>query len=367
MGDFIVEEGDEAARRKRASKAAIATGLSARALEEAQDIFGDVEGLVKMYQQSRGRPSALDQEVEEEEEEEEEDGMELEDFEDDAALDDGGEEQDAVMEEGAAAPAAKPRRDPLEIEARKKALEERRAALEAKRKLDQETKAARREAKNKKMQYEKILKAIGPEAVASMFLGPEDEKIKETDWPERLQVAQNLLATGKPYKAEGQGLNHAAAQEGGAPAIDIEAAMEWVFEDLFGQKSSALAKELVEAGIIELDASSVPPGAQQEAGKAVWKMQDLLLPPHQTSSSHDMMQLNSFRAVRKPRTESTRQLWRYNESSQTSLREAIRQALVHIYEKGEEVPLIGLYRKELVGELLSMREEDAPALASAGK
>lgn len=40
--------------------------------------------------------------------------------------------------------------------------------------------------------------------------------------------------------------------------------------------------------------------------------------------------------------------------------DACFQVLVHIYEKSEEVPLIALYRKEIAGELLSMRLEDAP-------
>ena len=36
------------------------------------------------------------------------------------------------------------------------------------------------------------------------------------------------------------------------------------------------------------------------------------------------------------------------------------QVLVQVYEKGEEVPLIAMYRKELVGELLVLRQEDVP-------
>jgi hypothetical protein len=39
------------------------------------------------------------------------------------------------------------------------------------------------------------------------------------------------------------------------------------------------------------------------------------------------------------------------------------QVLAQIYEKGEEVPLIAMYRKELAGELLSMREEDKPGVS----
>jgi transcription elongation factor SPT6 len=39
------------------------------------------------------------------------------------------------------------------------------------------------------------------------------------------------------------------------------------------------------------------------------------------------------------------------------------KVLTQIWERGEEVPLIGLYRKELAGELLSMREEDVPGVS----
>lgn len=80
-------------------------------------------------------------------------------------------------------------------------------------------------------------------------------------------------------------------------------------------------------------------------------MQDLMGPPQHlaSSSSHDMMQLSSFRAVRGPRGDAARQIWRRTESSQKDLRDAVKQTLTLIYDKGEEVPLIGLYRKEMVG------------------
>ena len=40
----------------------------------------------------------------------------------------------------------------------------------------------------------------------------------------------------------------------------------------------------------------------------------------------------------------------------------LRQVLTLVYERGEEIPLVALYRKELASELLSMREEDSPAV-----
>lgn len=31
-----------------------------------------------------------------------------------------------------------------------------------------------------------------------------------------------------------------------------------------------------------------------------------------------------------------------------------------MYDKGEEIPLVGMYRKELAGELLAMSKDDTP-------
>ena len=42
--------------------------------------------------------------------------------------------------------------------------------------------------------------------------------------------------------------------------------------------------------------------------------------------------------------------------------EYLPQVLALVYERGEEIPLVALYRKELASELLSMREEDTPAV-----
>lgn len=43
-----------------------------------------------------------------------------------------------------------------------------------------------------------------------------------------------------------------------------------------------------------------------------------------------------------------------------ALQEAVRQVVVHLWEKHEEVPYIAAYRKQLVGDLAALHKEDTP-------
>ena len=53
--------------------------------------------------------------------------------------------------------------------------------------------------------------------------------------------------------------------------------------------------------------------------------------------------------------------WRHNEGAQNALKRSIRTAIQRIYIEHEEVPLLGMYRKELMGELLALHKNDEPA------
>lgn len=53
--------------------------------------------------------------------------------------------------------------------------------------------------------------------------------------------------------------------------------------------------------------------------------------------------------------------WRKDPTAQGALKHAIRDAIKRIYEHHEEVPVLGMYRKELMGELLALHGKDEPA------
>ena len=59
--------------------------------------------------------------------------------------------------------------------------------------------------------------------------------------------------------------------------------------------------------------------------------------------------------------EEEQEAWLQNEAAQHALRMAITHALDLLYNQHEEVTFIAMYRKELLGELLSMAEDDLPA------
>ena len=42
------------------------------------------------------------------------------------------------------------------------------------------------------------------------------------------------------------------------------------------------------------------------------------------------------------------------------LQETVHQVVVHLWEKHEEVPYIAAYRKQLAGELRTLRKQDQP-------
>ncbi|GAX85636.1 hypothetical protein CEUSTIGMA_g13051.t1 [Chlamydomonas eustigma] len=282
MGDFIVDEGDEGARRRRARRVAGAVGLNAQAYEEAADIFGNVDDLVKVWEGARASQ----------------------------AHEEAGDE-DALQEEELA-----------EVEEDDEEVADRRRIA--------------REERRKQLIYQRALKVLDPETLAAQFLKPEDQAIKEKDFPERLQL---------------EGIDP-------SESLDIATASEWIYDHIFGDLAyDRLVRNLVENGILEVDGNTPTPHPNG------WFSEEL----YGLFSVHNKMRpvkLGSQRGIRKERHTSAKSTWRVDEEAQAAVRAAISQVLTQIWERGEEVPLIGMYRKELSGELLSMREEDVPGVTT---
>ncbi|KAG1668310.1 hypothetical protein FOA52_011207 [Chlamydomonas sp. UWO 241] len=281
MDDFIVDEGNEGARRRHARRAAGALqGVDAAALEEAADIFGDVDALLDIYNQTRTAQTA--------------DPL--------AGLaDDGGDEDDEELGEGEDEDAATERRKTARDERRRNRL------------------------------YQQAVKVLDPETIAQQFLKPEDQLIKERDFPERYQLL-GIDARREP--------------------LDTDAASEWVTRRLFDDK---LVAGLLEEGIVEVD------GSTPSAHGTAWDAGEL----YGLEQPYKGVELGGQRAVRCPRRDrATVTNWRNSADAQGLLKESVKAVLAHMYEKGEEIPLIALYRKEQAGELLAMRESDMPAVTT---
>ncbi|GAB4816099.1 hypothetical protein N2152v2_003145 [Parachlorella kessleri] len=259
----------ERRRRRRAIMASM-PGVDADAMEEAQDIFGDVGDLLAMYE-ARKREVAG--------------GMG--DYEDDY---EGLEAEDLSDEE---------------------------AAEELRRKREER----RREAAARRMQEQ-----LDPEAMARHYMLPSDEKIRDTDLPEREQLHRG------PDPQE----------------VNLDACAQWIWDQLLGDASvRSVARNTLEDGVLEVEGPPPP-----WYGSERWHHGDLKGDPH--------TELHGQRGIFKGRDREGRKAWRHNAAAQEGLRASIRAVLQELYERHNEVPFIGMYRKEVCGELLATREEDEP-------
>ncbi|KAG2429563.1 hypothetical protein HXX76_010798 [Chlamydomonas incerta] len=138
MADFIVEGDESAPRRRQRRRAAAIPGVSSRAMQDAYEIFGDVDALMEMYETARQRPAA-----------------------------------------GSAAAAAGEEEDAAEGDDDDFGDDDDEAAAEARRQKRQERQRAKT--------YRQAMKVMDPEQLARAHLRPEDQAIKDRDVPERLQ------------------------------------------------------------------------------------------------------------------------------------------------------------------------------------
>lgn len=264
------EEGGPPGERRRRRRAIMQSmpGVDADAMEEAQDIFGDVTDLLALYE-SRKRDAA--------------EGLEPDEYE-------GLEEEDLSDEEAAE-----------ELRMRR---EERRRAATARRMQEQ----------------------LDPEAMARHFMLPTDEKIRDTDLPEREQLHRG------PDPQD----------------FDLQACSQWVIDHLVGDASQrGVVRETLEDGALEVEGPPPP-----WYGSRHWHHRDLKEAPH--------AELQGQRGFYLGRDKEGRKSWRHNAAAQAALRGAVQAVLAELYHRHSEVPFIGMYRKEACGELLAVREEDEP-------
>ncbi|KAL6748791.1 hypothetical protein V8C86DRAFT_3146273 [Haematococcus lacustris] len=337
MGDFIVDEGPagvERARRRRAALAGAIPGINADALnQEAADIFGDVSELLDTYMAHKGGQGAGGE------------ADELEVVEDEMPPDEDEDEEAALQREAARE-------------------EKRRAALmrKAMRLLDAETLAEQHLLPEDQVRRlggggggeggeggggaVAVSVALGkprPLACSALTL----QRIRDRDWPERFQLL------GVEQRAEG------------LERLDLDACADWVYTTIFTAREVEgrcmdSVRKVLEEGVLEVDASHPPPRPEG------WLQGDLLLDKDDLGRNpSEPVPLGWRRAVRGPRSsEYAQSQWRTDEAAQSGLRAAIRAVLGAMYERGEEVALLALYRRELVGELGALRMEDVPQVTS---
>jgi len=280
--------GEEAARearrirRERQERAkASMPGVDFEALEEAHAIFGDVDEYMEILERQR-------QEREDEEEDDVDDvygGLDPDDF-----------------GEGEAA-------------------EELRAQREERRK-----KKGDRGDKNKALHLQ-----MDPEAAARHFLLPSDDKIRETDVPEREQIQASMLVS--------------------ADVLTSDECATWIWRQLVSETESR-ARTVLEDGIREVDG---PPPAWMGG---MW-------PPG--SLRNGLYDTSSCRGLYQGRFGNDLEAWLEDPEAQDDLKRCIKNVLVRRFRDHEEIPYIAMYRKGELGELLCVRQEDEPADSMSGE
>ncbi|EFJ40270.1 hypothetical protein VOLCADRAFT_120010 [Volvox carteri f. nagariensis] len=304
MADFIVEGDDGAPRRRHRRRAAEIPGVSSRAMQDAFDIFGDVDALMEMYSAARQRP---------------------------AGPADGGDV--GLDAEGA-----------LEDEEDEYLEDEDEAAAEARRQ--------RRQQRQRDKTYKQAMKVMDPEQLARAHLRPEDQEIKDRDIPERLQEVLGLDG----------GAGGAAA--GAGFGLDLDAAADWIYTTM--RDNNTPEWQLLARGVEEIDGtydSSTASGRLDDphAGEHRGEVEgeDVLGGPREV-----LLRLSFHRAVLMPRSEVGMKGWSEEEIRHGRVRQAIRQVLTQFFERHEEVPVVAMYRKELAGPLLAMAADDVPLVTT---
>jgi transcription elongation factor SPT6 len=309
--------------RRRAAAAAAPEGVDAAALEEAHEIFGDVDDLLATYALAKARRArkaaralagggeGLD----------EEEGAELEGLEEEEEPDAyaGLEPSDLSDDEAAA-----------EL----RAARARRAAAAARRPAAAAAAAA--------------AAALEPEAAARHFLLPTDEAVRAADLPERVAL-RALAERGAAALAPRAGGGEEEEEE----ELDLDEAAGWVLSQLLGDRApDSKARATLETGAREVDG---PPPAwladPERPGE--W-------PPGALRGG--AARLDGARGLFRGRArDEDEAAWRADAGAQAGLRDATRAALRLLHEAHEEVPVLGMYRKEALGELLALRGADEPA------
>ena len=297
--DWIVDEEEEAAaaaggevaarearriRRERQERAkASMPGVDFEALEEAHAIFGDVDEYMEILERQRR----------------EQDEEEVDDDDDDVY---GGLDPDDFGDDDEAA-------------------EELRIQRNERRKNKGD-----RAAKSKALHLQ-----MDPEAAARHFLLPSDDKIRETDVPEREQIQASMLES--------------------VDLLTSDECVTWIWRQLLFETESR-ARTVIEDGVREVDG----PAPAWMGG--AW-------PPE--SLRGGLYDTTGCRGLYLGRYGNDLESWLEDEHAQEDLRRCIKNVLVYRFRDHEEIPYIAMYRKSELGELLCLRSEDEPAESMTGE
>ena len=335
-----------AARRRRRRRAQQEEeDLDPDALVEAQEIFGDISDLMAAYEAKKGIGAIGGGSGDEEEECFLEEGGEEEgEGEEDDVYDD--EEDDAFLEDDEEGD------DGGEHSRRRHRGGRRRASF---------SKSLRKELRQREAATERLRSQLDHNSLARHYLLPQDERIKQTDIPEREQLHPG----------------------GGQPGVgevwiteELQPCAEWVKECLIGpDRRKTEAVKILDGGMQEVQ--GIPP--PQWYGRPEWQAEDVFQGP--SDDYHQMMMMNNGsnyggenglppldlkdnRALLRERADTQADEWRNNEQAQQALLASILSVLEELHVEHHEVPFIGLHRKEKAGQLLAMRPEDRPGVTS---
>lgn len=174
----------------------------------------------------------------------------------------------------------------------------------------------------------KAIKHLEPAAIERGFLTKRDEYIRQGDLPEREQ------------------LNSAE----GPIDFDFEACADWIWKEVICESAPpSKCKDTLEEGVREVEGS--PP---EWMHVETWP-QEYMRGYLKDTSSHRGLYRGRLNGGRNAISH-----WQKNQEAQDALRQNIVAVLERMYQHHEEVPLIGMFRKEIAGELLSLRHRDEP-------
>ncbi|MEW5298699.1 MAG: hypothetical protein WDW36_001791 [Sanguina aurantia] len=236
-------------------------------------------------------------------------------------------------------------------------------AREERARVRAELRRAKHEAKMQKQIYLKASKVMDPVQLARAHLRPEDQVVRDKDLPERLQ---------------------ALAAEFGA-GFDPQRAAEWVEGRLRHSPEYSFVWGLMKAGIMEVDVTLLP----NQASSINYELLVVDGDDWKEAQAQGDLELGSRRAVRRERGERESVEWERSDDVRESLVQAIKgvsrhdltplttlarampgavlAVLLQVHTKGEEIPLVGMFRKEVAQGLLVLRAEDQPRVASVAE
>eukprot|EP00892_Ulva_mutabilis_P012129 jgi/Ulvmu1/9289/UM050_0038.1 len=190
------------------------------------------------------------------------------------------------------------------------------------------------------------LAMVDPMLMEQYHLTEKDEEVREVDCPERLFVEMHKI-----------------------PSFELQGLADYIYSSLFGPDApEQLIKWTVQDGVLEVEGVSGETPEQMET-----KYEGVQAHEISTWINDGIVEnVKGFRLVRKLRgqqpdepTWCTIEEWQNDEESQAALAASIREAIKLLFFKKLEVPVLAMFHKELMGELLCTRAREISDVVSA--